>query len=413
MSRVILSVLGAAVLWLGAAQAQAATYTVCLRIPVTIDDEAGGPTEVGSDGNWIARGIQVDYVRAPNGVLVGGFPRNAGQSNGCFTFTSRQSGSFEIGIQPRGVLADNNTLRIRNSSGNSFIYVASFNLSSGTHAYVWPYERVMPRMYAIYAYAIQSGFRGNYDDEQLIVQVDRTNPCSSSGCNNTCGQNGDLSYICISGGSTGRKYLMVHEYGHVNIRHTTSFSNTNNCGYSAPGASSSSHEMRGLEFDSCAAMEGWANFVAAEVWNPPHSWAGDDPPATLRYWGDGNAVVPVEGETGGCWSSINDNDGDYRRAFADNCNGTNAGGTWDSDPNCSGGNCIGYGTELDWMRMWWDFYTDKDMAGSPQSPTELQALIQSTGGWGSTNAWTTFDAAAVGTLGTRFDTAGNWNGTSE
>ena len=78
---------GAAAL-LFAAEAQAATFNFCVRLPVTIGDEVGSDAdveselglapgtanvhEVGLSGNWIGRGIRIESLER-NGVAVNGF----------------------------------------------------------------------------------------------------------------------------------------------------------------------------------------------------------------------------------------------------------------------------------------------------------------------------------------------------
>ncbi len=373
-------------------------YRVCLRIPVEIDDPNGEPDEIGLDGNWIARGVRVTRVRAPDGTNISGFPRYAGASSGCFSFSSQQTGTFRITIQSRGEVSGNNEIRIRNSSGTIASYAANFSLSPGSHAYVWPYVRQLPRGYAIYAYAIQSGFRGSYTNQNLDIYRTDDHPGSSSGCNKYSG-----GRISVCTGSWGRKHIMIHEYGHANLSRSGN-SLGNDCSYNTP-----SHGMRGLEYSNCAAMEGFANFVAAEVWNDDENFNGDDPPATLRYWdGGGGSFVPVEGARGSCGSTAANR---FPRQFAETCYGDSSLTGYDS--NCSSHDCVGYGTELDWMRAWWDFYTDGDLPGSPLSSSALQQFIGRGRGGSRTTAWPDLLNGSTGTLRQRFFQASDWNGIRE
>ena len=400
-----LVLISAGALAASAGTARAATYEVCLRIPVTIDDETGHPNEVGGDGNWIARGIRIEYVRAPNGGLIAGFPAYASSSTGCFTFSSIQSGDFDVAIQPRGYLAGNNYLSVRTPESSTTTYEATLSLTTSQSVYVLPNEYHLPRMYAIYAYMIQEGFRGNYNDESLYVYYGDAPGCA---CNRSCTINDDANYNAICSDDARRKFVMGHEYGHANLSRATSSPSNNDCSYATAGASTSSHEMRSLENNSCAAMEGWAHFVSADVWN---AQAGSDPDAQFRYWGDGNALVEVEDEQGGCWTSLGDNTGDYQRRFADVCFGTP--GMWDYTANCVNGNCNGYGTELDWMRFWWDFHTDTDLPGAIPGHADLQELIDAAGSWSDNNAWDVLRNSLSGTTLSRWSDASVWNGTSE
>ena len=377
--------------------AQATAYNICLRIPVTLDDMTGQPNEVGTDGNWKARGMRVAWVRDPNGNLVAGFPKYASSETGCFVLPASQPGDYDVGIQPVGELTADNRLEVFDATGAPFTYVATFDIyRSG--AYVWPYERILPRMYVILAYAIQEGFRGNYDDETLTVWYGESPFCS--GCNKACSENTDHSHLAICTGSTQRKFVLAHEYGHANLARSSD-GYTNDCSYG-----DSSHGMRGIEYNSCAAMEGWAHFVAADVWNSgEHS--GGDPTGWFVYWGNGNPLIDVEAGQGGCAAMSGDPNG-FRSSYADVC--FSAG--WAFDENCSSGDCDGYGVELDWMRAWWDFHTDDDLAGSRPDHADLHEIVDDAT-WSASDAWDGMVAALNGGWLTRWLDAGGWNGISE
>lgn len=72
-------------------------------------------------------------------------------------------------VQSSGLVGGNNTLRVVNDADNVGTYSALFNLSGSGGTFIWPNEFILLRMYAIYAYAIQEGFRGSYSDEDLTV----------------------------------------------------------------------------------------------------------------------------------------------------------------------------------------------------------------------------------------------------
>jgi len=387
---------------LSAAQAEAATYNVCLHLPVAIDDETGQSTETGVDGNWRARGMRIQYVKNPNGTQVAGFPKFADAATGCFTFTSSQSGNFELGIQPWGMLAGNNVLKVVGNDDPLFTYLGVLNITGTGGNYVWPSELINPRMYAVFAYAIQVGFRGNYDSEELVVHYE-SGPCSAVCDKSRMCSVGDVSHIQICDGSTRRKFTMGHEYGHANLRRSTSGSFANSCGYNGSG-----HGFRGLEYNSCAVMEGWANFMAAEIWNQRTPGATDQL-GWVIYSAPGNPLVDVEAGHGGCAAAAGDAT-NFRQNYADNCFITGSL----ADPACSTGNCVGMGVELDWMRTWWDFYTDADLPGVPPTSSELHDTINASGGWGAQDAWQKLeDGITDPVVLQRFRAAANWNGASE
>lgn len=403
---IVLSLVVAAGLLFGSVgEARAHTYTICLRLPVTLDDETGQSTEIGRSGNWIARGIRIAFVKDPQGNNVPGFPKYAGASSGCFTFSSHLKGNFRIGIQPYGRLAAGNTLKVVSGTGQLFTYVAFLDIQGGG-VYVWPYERILPRMYAITAYAIQSGFRGRYDDENLTVWYGANSPCTP-GCNNACSVDGDNYHIAICEGSTRRKFLIGHEYGHVNLLGAAGSYN-NDCSYGA--GDPADHGMRGAEYSSCAAMEGWAHFVAADVWNRGEH-AGGDPVGWFRWWSGGNALINVEAGQGDCAERSGDTALNYRRRYADVCFSDPDG--WQYESACAGGDCDGLGVELDWMRAWWDYHTDGDLPGSRPSHAGLHGHIKDALGWNRDTVYKELLDAVSGAQRTRFRDASIWNGTSE
>ena len=349
----------------------ATSYEICLRIPVTLDDQTGQANEVGTDGNWKGRGMRIAWVRDPNGNMVGGFPKYASAETGCFILPATQLGDYDVGLQPVGELAAGNRLEVFDSTGQPFTYVATLDIE-GSGAYVWPYERILPRMYAIVAYAIQEGFRGNFNNETLTVWYGQS-PINS-GCNKAYTENTDHSHINICTDSTRRKFVIAHEYGHANLARSSD-GYVNDCGYGDSG-----HGMRGIEYNSCAAMEGWAHFVAADIWNDD-AHSGGDPTGWFVYWGAGNALINVEAGQGGCAAVSGDPNG-FRQRYADVC--FSAGFAFDA--NCASGDCDGYSAELDWMRTWWDFHTDGDLAGSRPDHADLQTII-SDASWSSQTAW--------------------------
>lgn len=409
--------------------AAAADYEVCLRLPVTIADESGFEGGVGVSGNWAARGIRIQTLRR-NGVPVAGFNGAFADPNtGCFEFSAPWSfgnKDFDIGIKTYGMLGGNNELRVHNDSGVTSYYVNTVSLpgSGGSYDVVWDNEYVLPRMYAIMAYAINNGYRGNYDDETLRVwwhANDTTSGSSPCTCDNvddtdptdtweacTCRVDAnDQGHITLPNAQSARKFLLAHEYGHRVVRDSVGDSPFS-CGYGSAG-----HGMRGAEWDSCAAMEGWAHFLATDVWNfGEHS--GGDPVGWMRYWGPGNPVLNAESGQGGCATVTADPALNYRSSYADTC--FSDVGSFAYDPSCSGGDCTGVSTELDWMRMWWDYHTDGDLPGTRPDHSDLLDEMDAAGGWGITTAWQDLLATITSldpTQGTRFLQASDINGTSE
>jgi hypothetical protein len=149
--------------------------------------------------------------------------------------------------------------------------------------------------------------------------------------------------VCLNeeSGAQNRKFLISHEVGHGILWLEAGSWNNGDC---------SNHGMTVQKVQACAMMEGWANFTSASVWN----LAWDNADGKLRYWGDceGDRTIDVEnaGNAAGCVIKYMEN-------------------------NYSSSTWSGMGTELDWMRAWWDYRTN-DLAGQPGSPvttTTMQA----------------------------------------
>lgn len=213
-----------------------------------------------------------------------------------------------------------------------------------TKIHAWGAEFPLLRSYAILAYAIQE-FRGLYDNELLRMwwYPDGTTSTACGGPNRMEISSGD-GWICMNNSTTKRKFVMAHEYGHVNlylgIATTGQPSNCTKDGFNGHGM----HAGRS-EWNSCAAMEGWANFVAVDIWND-NIHNGGSPEAHLRYWQQTNEIISADAGSGGCASSSADSDPDFRTGYADTC--YVAG--WDATSHCATGDCDQVGNELDWMR---------------------------------------------------------------
>lgn len=426
---------GAAAL-LFAAEAQAATFNFCIRLPVTIGDEVGSDAdveaelglaggtanvhEVGMTGNWIARGIRIESLER-NGVAVAGFsPTFADASTGCFTqsyTTLSGSATWRIGVKSYGRLAGDNELRTHNSGGLTSYYEADITVSNagGTFYVVWPTEYKLLRMYAILAYAIQEGFRGNWTNETLRAWYASpgaagASPCGCDDATNfgacTCSSGGQ-GHISIPDNQSTLRFVLGHEYGHRVIGDVLSFSAVNNCNLDSnnDGVADTGHGMTTLEWNSCAAMEGWAHFVSADIWTTSHH-AGGDPQGWFRYFGD---LVDAEAE----WQA-GATCNDYIRQYGDQCFPLNS--------RCNNGNpfnpavwdCDQVGVELDWMRTFWDYHTDDDLPGAIRSHLQLQQDLNASGGWSSSSAWDDIDDGMTARgQGARWQSAGDYNGASE
>lgn len=397
------------------AVARAADFDICLRIPVTVADTGGYTGEIGGgSGNWIARGIKIETVKVGATTIASNI--FADQDTGCFT-VSHTAGthSFALTVRSEGWVGDNNVddihLMVRNNSSAIGSYaVTTPPLSSGGSPAVvaLPTEWILPRIYAIVAYAINDGYRGWVEDRDVTVWWADDGDAGASPCGGDDSPNFG-AFACTSGGNghitfdesnSARRFIMAHEWGHLTLSLAGFTYGSNNCGYNGSG-----HSMRGGETSDCAAMEGWAHFVAVDTWNSGQH-AGGDPVGWIKYWGGGNALVNAEADQGGCATVAGDTALNYQLAYADTCFASG----WDADASCSTGDCDNVATELDWMRTWWDYHTDDDIAGTLPDHADLQTDIAGTA-WNNTNAWTTIRANMSQI--SRFDAAAGENGVDE
>jgi len=198
---------------------------------------------------------------------------------------------------------------------------------------------------------------GSVSGETFTVH-DACQPDGDQCCN--CAVDDDL-YI----DSTSLKFLIGHEVGHAILGANTSFVNdcTANRSINLPcsTASNISHAIDSAELQSCAAMEGWAHFVAVRAFNNHEE--DDNPGATLQYWrGNGLTVDVEQGPTGGVDT--------YYEVV---CGGNQA-------------NAGGMGVELDWMRAWWDYHTNPEPGFRPDTSVMVDEIAANSG-WGQSDTY--------------------------
>ena len=145
--------------------------------------------------------------------------------------------------------------------------------------------------------------------------------------------------------------------------------------------------MEGREWQATAALEGHADYIAADVWyfDFNSEVAFIDTPSKHARLTSGWKLEPV-------WKYYENN-------------------------YCSGRCTSGVGVELDWAAAFWDFHTD--LSGTRPSQTDMQTLLQAAFPWtvdGYTVYFYEFDFVpgvrwALGpAMGTRFEEKAKRNG---
>jgi hypothetical protein len=195
-------------------------------------------------------------------------------------------------------------------------------------------------------------------------------------------------------GRWDEKFVIVHEAGHrmadlrtqsvMNLAQDYHITDAT-CPAEPTPDLGDDHSMRSEEYSGAAAGEGFAHFYAADVWNDH-----DETDCWFEYYkevnGDFHPLVNCETRNG---------DFTIRRLETD-CGGTN-----------------NHGTELDWLRTFWDVHT-RGAAPDP-SFTSIVSWLDTADAWSETTAYDELDEEAddlgdENELNTNWDWAKNLNG---
>jgi len=330
--------------------AHAIEYNFCLRVNTDLFDDNIGEdyglgTVIDNVTYWRMRGARF-RLYDPFGNRIGG---SFLDESGCTgTFSTSSGSGFDFEFSSYGVLADGNELFVNSGvTGETVTYtVSDYNPpnTAGTYDILYSSNNDLPRIYAVYSYIINERFRGDFEDQLVTVWNGTNSPCGNTD-SRMCGDDGDW-HIQLAGQSNAnrRKFLMGHEYGHVNLYASTGTKEFGgDCSFSGSG-----HGMATLEWQSCAAMEGWAHFAAVAAFNDRHE--SEIPDAWFLYWDGSNSVIDV---------SFGQND-PYPQNYCDNIPGN----------LCTGGK----GYEVDWMRFLWDFWSHSGAFAPGEKPSSTSAM---------------------------------------
>jgi len=187
-----------------------------------------------------------------------------------------------------------------------------------------------------------------------------------------------------------RKFIIVHEFGHAIGDYGTGDHDFKTCHtrcscYACDGCPSTagSHTMISKELARCAMAEGWAHFYAADIFNDH-----DEVDCYFHYYKNlfGDPTPIVNCEIGG---------GDFSLRFME----SNCPEPWG-----------GFGTELDWMRTFWDVHTD---GTTHPTFTQMVQWLDAAEYWYDFLPYDKLDAAANaigGSLNSNWDNAKSLNG---
>ncbi len=362
-------------------------YNMCFRWPVTLVDTGFGE-DYGTDPTspWIARGGRVSIVQNGKSLFDGYL-----DANGCTGAFKATSGlDFSIFGTSRARIAGNDVIA-RGADGKEVSFVI-WDADPGVNqnpVYVFPEVAPVTTMLAVGAYTMQK-FNGGMTGKSMPIEH-RCNPAPGGCCN--CAQDGG---IWLDDFGADKKFAISHEMGHrILALYTGGYNNDDTFDIDSTDTinicnTSTSHAMWSMEYDSAAAMEGWAHFIAAATYNDR---AGDNPGAAFRYWSSSNTI------------DVEDSSPQFPANYLD----TVCSQVAMTPPTKMG-------VELDWLRHYWDYYSNALDVDPGARPTVKQMMseIDAAPVWTRGTAWSSIRQGVSSYSGAgqlaRWDQHGAWNG---
>jgi hypothetical protein len=346
MKRACLAPFVAAML-LGASPAGAVSTTLCIRYGTAFgDDYSAGDDWTGYHAVVTARGIHLQVWENGGPTLFSGYT-NA--DTGCKTLDMSTSESYTIRVKTQAELDSGNNTLVESADtefSNVFLYDVDTNFvpagTPQTEYFTYPYygeSELGVNVAAAAGYGVH--YRNGGIDDEIWHYYTETCPSGSGSCT-TNDSNSDMS-VFLSGFGTERKYIIAHETGHL-LGYIADEESSPILSYACPNGpdceefTDTVHDWTSKEYQTAAAVEGFAHYFAAALWNDRE----DD--CEYYYYkevdfdprdshGDGEAGDLYSCESGGAF-------------MEDEC------GTPYDDR----------GVEVDWLRFWWDLYTDQNVS---------------------------------------------------
>jgi hypothetical protein len=401
------------------AKATTYTHTFCISLKTGFVDAATG--DLGTSGAWYARGVLFTAY---------GATRNTDESDGCKTFTSTSGGLTTLTIYAQSKIG---------SSGN--ITISAFPTAAAQQTWEnnptnanlpkWVLS-VLPSCTGTNCTTTVTNTANSSDAVSnllsagiwVVYRIDtntsprlsgtRTLRLNNSGCNGAVdGSCQDGNTLEIQSGWNGafRKFLIGHEVGHWlhskwiggNVLGTDDpyviegpFDPDGDChSIDTPGA----HAFRSLEFERGAFTEGVAHYFSTLAFNYHTQTDG-----SFKYYKDTSLYtfdsVDVEGGPSGGLTNY----------YANGC-GCPTDCNWDEAGDVGLVYADEIGTELDWLRAYWDFRTN---AGTQPSHWDIFAHLDAAdaqvGGYGMEDTHDRLEAVLPPGFATRWDVAMDANG---
>ncbi len=412
-----------AALWVST-EAEAGNYQTCIKWQIqTVDSSKAlqwGPNAgliedryKGCDGTCsvVARGVRAKVSRGSWSQTFDAHP-----TSGCFDWSHPSSSGFSVRVYAYATNSHDLSVRVHDGSttnfssypGSTYSYLLT-NVSpthNGSNTY---YVGGYTQQATLMATAAFTTYRINVGNHDKRIHISlNTGSCwsSSSAYGTNTGSTQQVTsgrhYVrlgsCATGTpSTRRKFMVSHELGHALLRLYTNKngddpgqSSSHNVNPNACGTGGTSYNIGSKEWNSKGYKEGFAHLVSARTWN------------------DWNEVGIFR------WSNTTYSLERYAAS-------TSSGGRLEN-VCCTSGCATSWqnaGTIEDWMRFFWDVYTEDDDCTDHWTIGKMFALydkVRDNGGLTSTNHFSRARTAAT-QLGlttcsgsTLFDSRAAWNG---
>lgn len=403
--------------------ASALTHTWCVKWSTApLDAGVGEDWGTNSPGTWKGRGAR---VRFQNGSSD--FTGWLDEDTGCSTWTHSSAGPWNVTVYAEARVGVNDDITVRAFSSEAKFDTWNAN-KTASNLQSWVFNNVYAnctgntcntslqtpnatgKLSNLMGYATWQTMKLDSNtspplsgQHQMILIAD---PClGSSGSGSGSCQEGDLLWIQDADAGARRKFLVGHEIGHwFHAKHIGDNSLIANGldPYSDLGAGPctsdgvpGAHALRSREYQLGAYLEGFAHFLSALAYNDHTQTTG-----WFRYYKD--------------WSSWYDFDTvDLEATSSNPAGGANDWLHASSGCQCLGGGCSSRGTEIDWLRFFWDYRTN---ANPGSKPTHRQifdhaALTRQTyGEYSLTNVHDHLEATVQSSHATRWDNHADHNG---
>jgi hypothetical protein len=377
MRRHILSIIVVPTLLFWSATASAAER-FCLRLPPDLTQiYDASPRTMSLDyledygrrngGDWGMPGMRA-HIETAAGDDVFGSTSCFGQicliltapldNDGCTTYVNTPGGSsaetFRIRYTQSGAFADGSSYQVWDCGSSNPFYPSCGaatnvieNVAAAAGSNVTHYENLPATVTNILAWEI--GFsmkRFPLASTPIAVKYyDATAAAEQGVSTNAWFTSEGTPRINVTGNVYKSKFTFAHEYGHVYSMLRIPSLTTSDFDYCYNTVGPCQHTRTSTEYQAIAAIEGFADFFSAAVWND----------------GDYNslAFIPLP-------------DGAYDGELINLESGHSGHEAKYYETNVCNGSCLnGLGVELDWARTFWDFYTNY----SPGASVESIALV--------------------------------------